>query len=119
VSATEKHAGTVWVCSHCGNERKRRMVPVGLANDLQQGVDSLSAYLVAAAGPDNVLLPVATLNAIADRAERAEAELERLRAVEKAARDLAISWSPRPTSDQARTWEALCAALSQGSQSGP
>lgn len=72
------HAGTIWAfrCP-CGraHEYKRAVVPIDFVNELQAKVEALSSYTQDAAGPETVLLPVATLNAIAERAERAEAKL--------------------------------------------
>lgn len=80
-----EHTGTVWQfwCpgGHSKPERheyKRPVVPVDFVNELQRKVDELSSYVRDAAGDESVLLPVATLNAIVERAERAEAEVRRL-----------------------------------------
>lgn len=72
------HTGTIWVFRcRCGrvHEYKRAVVPIDFANELQAKNEELSRYVQDAAGPETVLLPVATLNAIAERAERAEAKL--------------------------------------------
>lgn len=60
--------GTILICRVCGNETRRNMVHVSYLNDLRD-------YVRAAAGDESVLLPVSTLNAIAERAESAERAL--------------------------------------------
>lgn len=71
--------GTVWYCK-CGRAHRKPVVPIDIANHYKLKMEELSDYLKEAAGERTVLLPVDTLNAIADRAERAELELEALRA---------------------------------------
>lgn len=69
------------------HERRKAVVPVDVVNDLQRKADvlqrkvkSLSQYVKDAAGNESVLLPVATLTAISQRAEKAERELAVLKA---------------------------------------
>lgn len=68
--------GTIWVCP-CGRERRRRVVPVDFLNEMRADRDAMAA-LIREISDEVVLLPVATLNAIAERAERAEAQLRAL-----------------------------------------
>jgi hypothetical protein len=69
--------GTVWVCPCCGNEYRRRVVSVDAVNEARRQRDAMAA-LIREVSDEVVLLPVATVNAIAERAERAERELARL-----------------------------------------
>ena len=73
--------GTAWtfVCP-CGREHgyKRPVIAVDLVNQARRERDSM-ADLIREVSDEVVLLPVATLNAIAERAEKAERELAEMK----------------------------------------
>lgn len=59
--------GTIRVCKRCGLESRERTVPLHVANAYKEMIQAVSDEVV--------LLPVSTLNAIAERAESAERAL--------------------------------------------
>lgn len=49
------HTGTIWTCSQCGAERKRRVVPVDQLNDVEREMARLRDTLEFLADPESWL----------------------------------------------------------------